>query len=128
MLKKFPADKFKLVIGNYPQQLFNRYSDKQGLLPKEIFVEEKLAEFAGTHSFDEVMFVMLSAPSIRRSDITIQWENPEVTITARALLFESRTGKKLADVKSTQSIKTFGRGAAKKAAFRKCLDSLWKQL
>ena len=128
LLKKFPADKYRLFVGEYPQRMFNRFSDKQSLLPGEMPTEEILAQFSWSHSFDEVIFILLSAPSIKSNEITIQWENAEVTITARILRFESRTRKKLADVTSTQTIKTLSRSAAKKATFRKCLDALRDQL
>lgn len=128
LLKKFPADKYRLFAGEYPQRMFNRFSDKQGLLPGEMPTEEKLVQFSWSHSFDEVIFILLSAPSIKSNEITIQWENAEVTITARILRFESRTRKKLADATSTQTFKTLSRSEAKRATFRKCLDALRGQL
>lgn len=126
--KKFPADKYKIFVGDYPQQLFNRFSDKQGLSPGETPPEEKLIQFAWSHSFNEVLFLLLTAPSIKSNEITIQWENPEVTIIARALRVDAHSRKKLADVTSTQTVKTLTRNAAKNAAFKKCIDSLQSQL
>jgi len=126
--KKFPTDKYNLFVGDYPQQLFNRFSDKQGLLPGDTPTEEKLVQFAWSHSFTEVIFLLLTAPTIKSTEITIQWENPEVTFTARALRFDARSRKKLADVTTTQTAKTLTRKAAKNAAFKKCMDSLQSQL
>jgi hypothetical protein len=126
--KKLPADQYNLAVGHPSQQMFNRFSDKQGLWPGNIPPEEILAKFARAHAFDEVIFIMLTAPVIRSSDITIQWEKAEVKITARALRYESHSGKKLIDATSTQTVKWIGRTAAKKAAFRKCLEELREHL
>lgn len=128
LLKRFPADTHRLLIGDYPQQMFDRFSDKIGLSPGEIPAEEKLNEFAWVHSFNRVLFILLTAPTVKSNQLTIQIENAEVTITARALLFDSRTKKKLADVHSTQTFKTLGRGAAKRATFQKCMEALRSQL
>jgi hypothetical protein len=128
LLQKFPADKYKLLIGDYPQQMFNQFSDKQGLLPGEIPAEEKLNEFAWTHSFDKVLFIQLSAPSVKSNEVTLQFENAEVTISAHAWFFDSREKKKLSAATCTQTVKTLSRGAAKKMAYRKCLDTLLPQL
>ena len=128
LLKRFPADTHRLIIGDYPQQMFDRFSDKLGLAPGEIPTEEKLSEFAWVHSFNRVLFILLTAPTVKSNQLTIQIENPEVTITARALLFDSRTRKKLADASSTQTVKTLGRGTAKRATFQKCMEALRSQL
>lgn len=126
--QKFPKSNFKLFVGDYPQHMFNRYSDKQGLLPGEIPAEDKLADFAWTHSFDRVLFLLFTAPSVKSSEITIQWENAEVTVTARALTFDSRQKKKLLDLSTSQTFKALGRNSAKKAVFKKCLEALQSQM
>ncbi len=126
--KRFPDDRYRLFVGDYPQQLFNRFSDKQGLLPGDIPAEDKMVQFAWSHSFNEVIFLQLSAPIIKTNEITFQWETPEVTITARSLRFDARSRKKLSDATSTQTVKTFTRKEAKKASFRKCLETLRDEL
>ena len=128
LLKRFPADTHRLIIGDYPQQMFDRFSDKLGLAPGEIPAEEKLIEFAWVHSFNRVLFILLTAPTIKSNQLTIQIENAEVTITARALLIDSRTRKKSADANTTQTFKTLGRGTAKRATFQKCMEALRSQL
>ena len=128
LLKRFPADTHRLLIGDYPQQMFDRFSDKTGLLPGEIPAEEKMSEFAWLHSFNRVLFILLTAPTVKSKQLTIQIENAEVTITARALLFDSRTRKKLAEASSTQTFKTLGRATAKRATFQKCMETLQSQL
>jgi hypothetical protein len=128
LLNRFPSNKFHLMVGEYPQLMFNRFSDKKGLLPGETPTPEKMAEFAWTHSFNEVLFVLLSAPHIKSDEITLQWENPEVTITAHAFRFDARTRKKLAEASSTQSAKALNRSEAKQATFRKCFDALQEKL
>lgn len=125
--QNFPNSDFKLFVGDYPQHMFNRYSDKQGLFPGEIPDENKLADFAWTHSFDRVLFLLFTAPSVKSNEVTIQWENIEVTVTARALTFEARDKKKSSDLTTSQTVKTLGRSSAKKAVFKKCLESLQLQ-
>ena len=83
--KRFPETNYKLVIGDHPQYMFNRFSDKQGLTPGAIPSEEQLADFAWTHSFDRVLFLLLTAPNIKSNEVTIQWENAEVTMTQELL-------------------------------------------
>jgi hypothetical protein len=126
--KRFPETKYKLVIGEHPQHVFNRYSDKNGLTPGEIPPEEKLIDFAWSHSFDRVLFLLMTAPNIKSNEITIQWENAEVTLTARALAFDSRQRLKLTDVLTTQTALMYHRSAAKKAVFQKALEALRDQI
>lgn len=122
--KAFAAKHFKLIAGDHPQHMFNRFSDKQGLLPGSIPSEEKLEEFAWSHSFERVIFLMFSSPSVKSSEITIQWENAEVTVLSRGLSFDSRSRQKIADASTSQTVKMFSRNNAKKAVFRKCLEEL----
>ena len=126
--KRFPETNYKLVIGDHPQYMFNRFSDKQGLTPGAIPSEEQLADFAWTHSFDRVLFLLLTAPNIKSNEVTIQWENAEVTMTARALSFDSRQKKKLSDALTTQTVKMYHRIAAKRAVFQKALEALRDQI
>jgi hypothetical protein len=126
--KRFPDTNYKLVIGDHPQYMFNRFSDKQGLTPGTIPSEELLADFAWTHSFDRVLFLLLTAPNIKSNEVTIQWENAEVTMTARALSFDSRQKKKLSDALTTQTVKMYNRIAAKRAVFQKALETLRDQI
>ena len=126
--KRFPFFYFKLVIGDHPQYMFNRFSDKQGLTPGTIPPEELLVDFAWTHSFDRVLFLLLTAPNIKSNEVTIQWENAEVTMTARALSFDSRQKKKLSDALTTQTVKMYHRSAAKRAVFQKALETLRDQI
>lgn len=126
--KRFPETKYNLVIGDHPQYMFNRFSDKQGLTPGIIPPEEILVDFAWTHSFDRVLFLLLTAPNIKSSEVTIQWENAEVTMTARALCFDSRQKKKLSDAQTSQTVRMYNRLAAKRAAFRKALETLRDQI
>lgn len=126
--KRFPETKYMLVIGDHPQYMFNRFSDKHGLTPGIIPPEELLVDFAWTHSFDRVLFLLLTAPNIKSNEVTIQWENAEVTMTARALSFDSRQKKKLSDAHTTQTVKMYNRVAAKRAAFQKALETLRDQI
>ncbi len=126
--KRFDEPKFKLVVGEHPQHVFNRYSDKQGLAPGAIPSEENLVDFAWTHSFDRVLFLMMTAPTVKSNDITIQWENAEVTLTARAILIDSRKRLKQSDAATTETVRMYHRSAAKKAVFRKALETLRDQL
>lgn len=124
LAKPFAEKNYKLIIGDHPQHMFNRFSDKQALLPGAIPPEEKLAEFSWSHSFDRVLFLMFSALSIKSSEITIQWENAEVTVLSRGLSFDSRSRQKIADASTSQTVKMFSRKNAKRAVFRKCLEEL----
>ena len=128
LAKKFPAETFTLVIGDHPQQMFERFSDKQALVPGDLPDEETLQEFAWQHSFDEVIFFLCSAPNIRSNDITLQWERLEATVTARTLRIESRTRKKTVDATATKTVRMYHRRQAKYAAFRQCLEQLRDQL
>ena len=122
--QKFPGSKFTLLVGDYPLEMFNRFADKQGLIPGENPSEAKMIKFSWLHSFDEVLFVLLSTPNLKSNEFTYQWEKSEATITAHSLRFEARTKKKLSDATTTQTDQTVGRSEAKMAAFRKCLDAL----
>ena len=126
--KRFDEPKFKLIVGEHPQHVFNRYSDKQGLTPGEVPNEDKLVDFAWTHSFDQVLFLLMTAPSVKSNEITIQWENAEVTLTGRAILIDSRRRIKRSDASTTETVRMYHRSAAKKAVFRKALESLRDQL
>ncbi len=126
--KKYGGEKNKLVVGDHPQYMFNRFSDKQGLPPGEIPTDDKLADFAWTHSFDQVIFLLFTAPSVKSNEIALQWENAEVTLTARALTFKSRQKKKHSDVMTSQTVKTITRQAAKAAVFKKCIEALRDQM
>ena len=126
--KRFPETNYKLVVGDHPQYMFNRFSDKHGLTPGIIPPEEILVDFAWTHSFDRVLFLLLTAPNIKSNEVTIQWENAEVTMTARAISFDSRQKKKLSDDQTTQTVRMYNRLAAKRAAFQKALEILRDQI
>ena len=52
LAQKFPAATSALVIGDQPQQMFERFSDKQALVPGEIPGDKTLQDFAWQHSFD----------------------------------------------------------------------------
>jgi hypothetical protein len=128
LLPRFPAERFALVIGDHPQQMFDRFSDKQGLLPGATPADEKLLEFAWSHSFDEVIFFQVAAPHIRGKDISVQWEQVEVTINARALRIQSRARKIAAEASVTKTVKLYHRNLAKQSAFRQCVEYLRDQL
>ena len=128
LAKKFPAETVTLVIGEHPQQLFDRFSDKHSLIPGEIPDEKTLQDFAWQHSFDEVIFFLLTAPNIRSNDISLQWERLEATVTARGLRIESRTRKITADAKTAKTVRMYHRRQAKYAAFRQCLEQLRDRL
>jgi len=122
--QKFPGSKYTLFVGDYPLEMFNRFSDKQGLVPGENPSEAKMIKFAWLHSFDEVLFILLSTPNLKSNEFTYQWEKSEATVTAHTLRFEARAKKKLSDTSTTQTDQTVGRSEAKMAAFRKCLATL----
>ena len=126
--KKFPAATGNLVIGDHPQQMFERFSDKQALVPGESPDDKMLQDFAWQHSFDEVIFFLCSPPNIRSNEISIQWERFEVTIAARVLRIESRTRKITADATAAKTVKMYHRREAKYAAFRQCLEQLRDRL
>ena len=128
LAKKFPAETFTLVIGDHPQQMFERFSDKQALVPGDLPDEETLQEFTWQHSFDEVIFFLCSAPNIQSNDITLQWERLAATVTARTLRIESKTRKKTVDATATKTVRMYHRRQAKYAAFRQCLEQLRDQL
>lgn len=128
LLPRFPAERCVLVIGDQPQQIFDRFSDKQGLLPGATPADEKLSDFSWSHSFDEVIFFQVSAPHIRSKDISVPWEQGEVTINARALRIESRARKIAADASVTKTVKLYHRNLAKQSAFRQCVEHLRDQL
>ena len=122
--KRFYEPNNKIIIGEHPQQMFNRYSDKQGLVPGAIPSEEELINFAWTHSFDRVLFLLTTAPSIQSDGISILGENATVTINARAIAIESRKRLKLSDDSTIQTVRVYNRNAAKKAVFQKALEIL----
>ena len=126
--KRFDEPKYKVIIGEHPQHVFNRYSDKQGLAPGAIPPEDTLIDFAWTHSFDRVLFLLMTAPSVKSNEITIQWENAEVTVTARAIVIDSRRRLKLSDASTTQTVRMYHRSAAKKAVFQKAVEALRDQI
>ena len=128
LAKKFPAATSTLVIGDHPQQMFERFSDKQALSPGEIPDDKTLQDFAWQHSFDAVIFFLCSPPNVRSKDISIQWERFEATVTARALRIESRTRKITADATAAKTIRMYHRREAKFAAFRQCLEQLLDRL
>ena len=128
LIKKFPAATGNLVIGDHPQQMFERFSDKQALVPGKIPDDKTLQDFVWQHSFDEVLFFLCSPPNIRSNEISIQWERFEVTITARVLRIESRTRKITADATAVKTVKMYHRREAKYAAFRQCLEQLRDRL
>ena len=126
--QRFAEPTYKLMVGDHPQTLFHRYSDKQGLAPGEIPSEDKLVDFTWTHSFDRVLFLLMTAPVVKSNEITIQLEKAEVTLTGRAILIDARKRRKLSDVATTETVRMYHRGAAKTAAFRKSLETLRDQL
>ena len=126
--KRFDEPKYKMIIGEHPQHVFNRYSDKQSLAPGAIPPEDTLIDFAWTHSFDRVLFLLMTAPSVKSNEITIQWENAEVTVTARAIVIDSRRRLKLSDASTTPTVRMYHRSAAKKAVFQKAVEALRDQI
>ena len=126
--KKYPPTQFRLDIGEYPQQMFEHFSYKQGLYPGSVPPDQKLIDFAWTHSFDQVLFFSITAPSYKDKDADLQWDNAEVTLTTRAIQIQARRKKKLVDSTTMQSVKLFQRSEAKRAAFTKCIESLMEQL
>ena len=128
LLPRFPAERCTLVIGDHPQQLYDRFSDKQGLLPGAIPDDDKLLEFAWSNAFDEVIFLLVSAPHIRGKDISIQWEKIEATINARGVRIESRARKIVADSAVTETSRLYHRKLAIQSAFRQCVEHLRDQL
>ena len=128
LAKKIPATAGKLVIGDHPQQMFERFSDKQSLVPGEIPDEKTLQDFAWQHSFDEVLFLLCAPPNIRSKEISIQWERFEVTVTARVLRIESRTRKITVDATAAKTARMYHRREAIYAAFRQCLEQLRDRL
>ena len=124
----FPSDSFRLFVGDYSQTLFERYCDKKGLLPGEIPDEAKLIEFAWLHSFDKVIFLMMKTPVVTAEELPLHWENSRATLTVRAISVESRSKKKTADAKTTQSVEDIARGPAKRSVFQKCLENIRGQL
>lgn len=126
--KRFPESTYKLFAGDHPQHMYERFSDKQGLAPGEIPADEKLMQFALSHSFDKVAFVILTAPSVKSNDVTFQRENAQVTLGARALLLSSRDQKKTSEAQTLQTTVAYGRDNAKLAAFEKCMDILRDKL
>jgi hypothetical protein len=125
--KRFPESTFKLVDGEYSQKMFDRYSDKQGLVPGEIPAEDKLMQFAWSHSFDRVVFILPTVTALNSNDFT-QVEKVQVTLNARMMVFSSRSRKKTSDAQISQTAELHGREAAKKAAFEKCIDLLREKL
>ena len=128
LAKKIPATADKLVIGDHPQQMSERFSDKQSLVPGEIPDAKTLQDFVWQHSFDEVLFFLCSPPNIRSNEISIQWERFEVTVTARVVRIESRTRKITTDATAAKTVRMYHRRQAKYAAFRQCLEQLRDQL
>ena len=128
LAQKFPAATNALVIGDHPQQMFERFSDKQALVPGEIPGDKTLQDFAWQHSFDEVIFFLCTPPNLRSNEISIQWERVEATITARAVRIESRTRKITADATTAKTARMYHRRQAKYAAFRQCLEQLRDRL
>ena len=128
LTKKFPAATNALIIGDHPQQMFERFSDKQSLVPGEIPDEKTLQDFAWQHSFDAVIFFLCSPPNIRSNEISIQWERFEVTVTARVVRIESRTRKITTDATAAKTVRMYHRREAKYAAFRQCLEQLRDRL
>lgn len=128
LVKKIPATAGKLVIGDHPQQMFERFSDKQSLVPGDIPDEKTLQDFAWQHSFDEVIFLLCAPPNIRSNEISIQWERFEVTVTARVLRVESRTRKITVDATAAKTVRMYHRREAIYAAFRQCLEQLRDRL
>lgn len=128
LAKKIPATADKLVIGDHPQQMFERFSDKQSLVPGEIPDAKTLQDFAWQHSFDEVIFLLCTPPNIRSKDVSIQWERFEVTVTARVLRVESRTREITADATAAKTVRMYHRREAIYAAFRQCLEQLRDRL
>ena len=128
LAKKIPATAGTLVIGDHPQQMFERFSDKQSLVPGEIPDEKTLQDFAWQHSFDEVLFLLCAPPNIRSKEISIQWERFEVTVTARVLRIESRTRKITVDATAAKTARMYHRREAIYAAFRQCLEQLRDRL
>ena len=128
LAKKFPAATSTLVIGDHPQQMFERFSDKQALIPGEIPDDKTLQDFAWQHSFDAVIFFLCSPPNIRSNEISIQWERFEVTVTARVLRVESRTREITADATAAKTVRMYHRREAIYAAFRQCLEQLRDRL
>ena len=126
--KRFPESTYKLIVGNRPQKLFERFSDLLGLAPGEIPADETLKQFAWTQPFDEVTFIILTSPSIKSSDITLQKENAQVTLGARALLLSNQDRAKILETQTLQTISAYGRDNAKRAALIKCMEVLQEKL
>ena len=126
--KKYPQSQYRLDIGEYPQQMFDNYSYKQGLFPGSFPPDQKLIDFAWTHSFDQVLFISITAPSYKDKDADLQWDNAEVTLNMRAIQIQARRKKKLVDSTTTQSVQLFQRSEAKRTAFSKCVETLLDQV
>ena len=124
----FPANSYRLFVGDYTQTMFERYSDKKGLWPGEIPEDAKLIEFAWLYSFDRVIFLVMKHPVVNTEDIPLQWENSRATLTVRAVSVESRSKKKTADVTTTQNADDIAREPAKRSVFQKCLENIRGQL
>ena len=121
---RFPSGSYHLIIGPYVQRVFDRYSDKTGLIPGVIPNEKSMVNFAWTQSFDRVLFLILTPPVIKSDEITLQWENAQASFQARAIMIDSRRKKILADVSTTQTASGQARADAKHDAFQKCLEEL----
>ena len=126
--KRFPESTHKLIIGSRTQKLFELFSDQTGLAPGEIPADETLKKFAWSQPFDEVTFIILTSPSIKSNEITIQKENAQVTLGARALLISNQDRTKILETQTLQTISAYGRDNAKRAAFIKCMEVLQEKL
>lgn len=121
---RFPSVSYHLLLGSYAQRVFERYSDKKGLIPGTLPTEAAMIDFAWTQSFDRVLFLIFTPPVVKSDEIAIQWDNAQASFQARAILIDSRRKKKLSDVSTTQTAGGQARVEAKQDAFQKCLEEL----
>lgn len=121
---RFPSGPYNLIVGDFPQRVFDRYSDKSGLIPGIVPSDKAMIDFAWTHSFDRVLFLIFTPPVVKADDIALKWEAAEASIQTRAVMIEGRRKKKLTDLTTVQSATSPSRTEAKRDAFQKCLEEL----
>lgn len=121
---RFPVGPYNLVLGPFSQRVFDRFSDKKGLIPGAIPPDKDLIDFAWSHSFDRVLFLVFTPPVVKSDEVAIQWENAQASLQTRAVMIDSRRKKKLADATIVQDAGGMGRSAAKHDVFEKCLEEL----
>lgn len=125
---RFPPGPYNLICGPFAQRVFDRYSDKKGLLPGTVPADKELVDFAWTQSFDRVLYLIFTPPVVKADEVTIQWENAHASLQLRAVMVDSRRKKKTADVSTTQSSFGLARETAKHDVFQKSLEEIRNRL